>query len=265
MTFDQYKITKHTGFAHVEFNRPKVLNAFEHETWIQYRKLLLELDKDPEVKVIVISGAGDHLTAGLDLKDAIKGMGSFAGKTQEDLYDHIKDFQDAIGVSTRISTPTIILIHGVCYGLGVDILSTASIRVVSKNSKISIKEIQVGLPADMGSLQRFPRIVGNSSLANRLALTGEDFGWETALRLGLVDEADVVGTKADGLKRCFELASQIAKWEDWCIRGTKLCLSEVSESKTSVQGGLETIAGYNKVNLNPTAFSKSLLKRISKL
>lgn len=206
--------------------------------WLQYRDVFTSLDQDESVSVIIISGVGDHFCAGLDLKSAAKELHEVA------LYDHIREFQACISVTASISTPTVCLIHGLAYGLAVDILAATSIRVVCRNARLSIKEIQLGIVADMGSLQRLPRLVSNQSLLSKLALTGADFGYSTAIELGLVSSGDVADDKKSGLQICRELAEQIAANEHWCIKETKAALTFINEGG-SAKEGLERVAMAN--------------------
>ena len=114
--------------------------------------------------------------------------------------------------------PVIAAVHGACIGAGIDLLCAASIRICSADAYFSIKEVAVGLCADIGTLQRLPRIVGNHSLLNELALTARKFRAEEALRFGLV--SDVCADRAALGARAVSLAQEIVSMSPLAVTGT---------------------------------------------
>lgn len=238
------------GFINLQFNNPKTLNAFSESTWRGYQDLLEKIDKDADTKVILISSPLEKaFTSGLNLKDAAA-LTSLMDKTEQEkynfLYKHIIEFQHAISTPARIRTPTICLLNGVCYGLAIDIAATTSIRVVVKNARLSIREIKIGIVADMGSLQRLPFLVGNKSKLNQYALTGEVFSAEDALELGLVSK--VLPDYKSGLDYCIQLGKEINSSLQWTIKGTKDSLQYLSNGG-NVKQGLLNIADYNAIHI----------------
>ncbi|ANZ76289.1 BA75_04263T0 [Komagataella pastoris] len=267
MTWKNFEVKIEDFIAHVEINRPRVFNAFNKSTWREYREVLLHLDQSNDVKVIIVSGKGANFSSGLDLRDAFKefvDIGSHKnGQTQERLLlEHVHEFQKCIGTPAEINTPIICLIHGIAYGLAIDIVSAVAIRLVTKDAKLGIKEITVGITADIGTLQRLPHIAGNSSLVNQLALTGQDFDYKVAEKLGLVSE--VVDSKQDGLQACFKIAREIAQHQTWCISGTKQMVQQMLDGSDTVDEGLKNVAVYSSRNLKPEAFIKLLSNMFGK-
>ncbi|CAH6723943.1 putative enoyl-CoA isomerase/hydratase Fer4p [[Candida] jaroonii] len=233
------------GFINLQFNNPKTLNAFSERTWRAYQNILERLDADPETNIILISSSyAKSFSSGLNLKDAQVLMGGLKGDDQSKydfMYKHIIDFQTAISTPTRMTTPTICLLNGISLGLAIDIAATTSIRVAVKDAKLSIREIKIGLVADMGSLQRLPKIVGNKSRLFQYALTGEYFNGDDAYDIGLVSK--VVPDYESGMKYCIELGKDINSNADWVIRGTKDSLQYMVNGGT-VDQGLLNIAHY---------------------
>lgn len=241
-----------TGFAHVQLNNPKTLNAFDDQFWRDYAEILVKLDATPEINVILISSTVPKaFTSGLNLKAAIGTMAEAASlndvQRYKKLYDHIGEFQYCIGTPARIRTPTIGLLNGINFGLALDMAATYTIRVATANARFSIREIKIGIPADIGSLQRLPGVVNNISLLNQYALTGEDFSAEDAVKLGFVSR--VVPDFAAGVEYCLELGSSINENQQWAIKGTKDAIQRRVDGE-SVEKGLTHIREYNATNID---------------
>lgn len=235
------------GFYHVQYNNPKVLNAFAEEDWRQYHTILTTLDSEESTKIIFISSAFPKaFSSGLNLKAAtqiLNGKEEWSYATRRNfMYQHIREFQDAISTPARMRTPTIALLNGVCYGLALDIAAACSIRIATKDAKLSIREIQIGIVADMGSLQRMTSLVGNKSKMNQYALTGQVFGAEEALDIGFISE--IVPTFEEGIEVGRELGLNISQHPQWAIKGTKDSIQFIADGG-SVEQGLLNIANYN--------------------
>ncbi|ODQ78100.1 hypothetical protein BABINDRAFT_163122 [Babjeviella inositovora NRRL Y-12698] len=266
MTFNADNYNKYTHFhvsypvedvAHVEINLPKTGNSFVSETWHQYKDLMWELDADTHVKCIVLSGVGRNFSSGLNLKAAtIEMQKAISGETRskssqktanDNVYHFAKDFQECIAATAQIATPSIAVAHGVAYGLAVDLLSTTTIRLAVKNStRFSIKEIDIGIVADIGSLQRMPALVNNKSRLYELALTAREFKGEEALELGFVSQ--LLDTKEQALEKALEIAERIVSHKQWCIEGTKAEIQFMVDGGT-VNEGLERVAVFQADNL----------------
>lgn len=239
------------GFIHVQYNNPKTLNAFSEEDWRAYHHILEWLDSDPGTNIILISSKVEKaFSSGLNLKAAMTLMSgkddwSFENK-KKFMYKHIKDFQDAIAMPARMRTPTIALLNGISLGLALDIASACTIRVAVEGVKMSIREIKIGIVADMGSLQRMTNLVNNKSKINQLALTGDYFGAKEAFELGFVSE--VVPDLKTGVERCIELGLLINSNPQWAIKGTKESIQYMVNGGNHEQG-LAEIAEYNSIHL----------------
>ncbi|OBA22774.1 ClpP/crotonase [Metschnikowia bicuspidata var. bicuspidata NRRL YB-4993] len=239
------------GFVHVMYNNPKTLNAYAEEDWRAYHEILTQLDSDADTNVILISSSfSKAFSSGLNLKAAMLLVDTGESQTfalkKNKMYAHIREFQDAIATPARMRTPTIALLNGVCYGLAIDIASACSIRIATQDVRFSIREIKIGIVADMGSLQRITNLVGNKSLVHQYALTGEVFGAEQALGLGFVSE--VVPDFDAGIARGLELGQDINSNPQWAIKGTKESIQFMVDGGGHEQG-LLNIAEYNAVHL----------------
>lgn len=250
------------GFIHVQFNNPKKLNAFNEKLWRAYGEILTRLDKDEDTNVILISSAvPKSFSSGLDLKEATSLMNADPSRTDQQKYDQlhrfITDFQDNIGVPARMSTPTIGLLNGINIGLALDLSAAYSIRIAVADAKFSIREIKIGLTADMGVLQRIPQLVNNKSRLFQHALTGDFWGAEEALNLGYVSE--VVPDLKTGLEVCTKLGLDINNNIQWAIKGTKDSIQTMVDNQP-VERGLKEVVLLNTVRLGDID-----LRNVSKL
>ena len=113
----------------------------------------------------------------------------------------------------------ICVLHGASVGIAIDISSACDIRLAAQDAKFSIKEVDIGLAADLGTLQRFPRIVGNDSWTRELAFTGRFFSADEALEKGFVSY--VVESKESGVSKALDIAKLIASKSPIAVQGTK--------------------------------------------
>lgn len=259
--YDEYIISEiEEGFYHVQFNNPKTLNAFKEKTWRDYNEILTRLDADESTNVILISSnVPKSFSSGLNLKDAMAIMSGDSDISEKEKYEHlhqhIVDFQYCIGAPARIRTPTIALLNGINLGLALDISACCSIRVATEDCKFSIREIKIGIVADIGSLQRLPAIINNKSLLYQHALTGDNFGAEEAVRLGFVSK--VVPDLKAGIEYCTALGSDINTNPQWAIKGTKSSIQYML-NEGNTEKGLESIAKYNAVYINGGKYLEGL-------
>lgn len=133
---------------------------------------------------------------------------------------HVHEFQRAIGAPARIPQPVIAAVHGLAFGLAVDALCATDVRWAAADAAFSIKEVDVGLAADIGTLARVPRLVGNASLLHELALSGRTFGADEARALGLVSRV-VRGSRAEVVRAALEFAAEVAGKSPVAVVGTK--------------------------------------------
>lgn len=239
------------GFIQVQYNNPKTLNAYAEKDWRDYLKILVALENDPDTNVILISSAvAKSFSSGLNLKESMELMADKEDwpleAKQKFLHKHVIEFQEAISYPVRMKTPTIVLLNGISYGLAVDIASACSIRVAVEGTKFSVKEIKIGLVADMGSLQRMTNLVANKSKMYQYALTGEVFSAQESLDIGFVSK--VVPDLKSGVEYCIELGLDINSNIQWAIKGTKAAIQQMVDGGTHEEG-LADVAVYNAINL----------------
>ncbi|CAI9730031.1 delta3,5-Delta2,4-dienoyl-CoA isomerase, mitochondrial [Octopus vulgaris] len=260
--YENLKVTKPSDWVfHVEFNRPDKRNAINRELSEDVISAFKKLSYDPDCRVVVLSGAGRVFTAGVDfasLAEVYQETGDMeVSRRAFALYKTIKDFQDTCSAFEKCPKPVISAVHGACIGFGVDLISACDMRYCTKDAWFQVKEVDFGLAADVGTLQRLPRIIGNQSLVRELAYTARAITSDEARDVGLVSR--VFDDKAQLIKAVLDIASVIAKKSPIAIQTTKKSL--LYSQDHSVQDGLDNIAALNQVMLQSEDLMKSIAEK----
>ncbi len=243
-------ITREGSVAHVLLDKPDKLNAFGRAFWSEAAPALEELGEDTSVRAIVVSGAGRAFTAGLDIPDVMQSLpidpagGPPDGSRQAKLHKTIRGMQTAITAFERCPVPVIAAVHGYCLGAGVDLITACDIRLASADATFGVRETRLAMVADVGTLQRLPRIVG-PGIARELVYTGRDFDAAYAERIGLVNR--VLPDPDAVLAAARELAQEIAANAPLAVRGSKHVLNEAQ--RHAIDRNLEYVATYNAAHL----------------
>jgi len=234
-------------------DRPDARNAMGSSFWRDLPLACNEVAANDELRVLVIAAKGPHFTVGLDLKelgvglasDAATSSGTSRAATNAATYHAIRTMQDSLNAVANLPIPTIAAVHGYCIGAGVDLICACDLRFASADAVFSVRETKVAIVADLGTLQRLPRIVGAGHVAE-LAFTGKDVDAARAAQIGLVN--DVHGLHAgDVLTSTYLVAGLIAANSPIAVRGTKAVLG-ANDGRT-VSEGLEFVAQWNTMYL----------------
>lgn len=249
--------------ALVTLNRPKSLNAMNLKMYDELLSTFTSLGESQEVRVIVITGSEKSFCAGMDLFDFAK-LGGYhsSDPARIALYflKNVKRLQATINSLEDCGKPVIAAVSGYCIGAGVDLLTACDIRYCTKNTVVSIREIQIGMAADIGSLQRLPKIIGNNSWVRELAFTGRNATSEEAVQNGLFSR--IFNTHSEVLASALELAKNIAEKSPLALIGTKKCLDYSRDH--SVQEGLNFIANWNSFATQSPDFANAIMGQIQK-
>ena len=217
------ELTVAEGVADVVLSRPDKSNAMNRAMWGDLRATFRYLDALPAARAIILSGAGRNFTGGIDL-DMLMGIGGMdssdacSGRVREALRRLVLDLQDVISSLDVCRKPVLAAIHGACVGGGVDLVTAADMRYCTQDATFVVKEIDLGLVADVGTLQRLPKVIGDG-MARELAYTGRPVGGAEAKQIGLVNCC--YATREEMLQGVRGLARQIASKSPLAIRGTK--------------------------------------------
>nr|XP_006130873.1 delta(3,5)-Delta(2,4)-dienoyl-CoA isomerase, mitochondrial [Pelodiscus sinensis] len=160
---------------HVELNRPDKRNAMNAAFWREMVECFSKIAQDPECHAVVVSGAGKLFTAGIDLMEMgsvfVMMEGDDTARKAWNIRRKIREYQETFSVLEKCPKPVIAAVHGACIGGGVDLISACDIRYCTQDAWFQVKVRGGGRAADVGPLQRLPRIIGNRSLVNELAFT----------------------------------------------------------------------------------------------
>ncbi|XP_046401296.1 delta(3,5)-Delta(2,4)-dienoyl-CoA isomerase, mitochondrial isoform X2 [Ischnura elegans] len=219
----------------------------------------------PECRAIVLSAAGKIFCAGIDLND-MSSMGAEIGE-QDDiarrckvLDNKIRTYQESISSLEKCHKPVIGAIHSACVGGAVDLITAADIRYCSKDAWFQVKEVDIGMAADVGTLQRLPRVVGSASLARELAFTARKMQAAEAVQCGFVTR--VFDDKESLLSGAIEVAADIASKSPVAVQGTKLNM--VYSADRTIQEGLDHIRFRNMAMLQSEDFMEAVMAQATK-
>ncbi|HET6789589.1 MAG TPA: crotonase/enoyl-CoA hydratase family protein, partial [Aquabacterium sp.] len=243
------QITLADHIATVRLNRPDKANAMNWAMWQEIRTAMQWVDRTPEARVVIIEGEGKHFTSGIDLSMMMGLQAQIKddcdGRSREKLRQLVLELQDTLSSIERCRKPVLAAIHGGCVGGGVDLISCTDMRYCSLDAYFTIKEIDIGMVADVGTLQRLPKILGHQGIVREMAFTGRKVEAAEALRIGLVNQ---VFESREALQAGVrEMAALIAAKSPLSIRGTKEMLNYSRDH--SVADGLNYIATWNSAML----------------
>lgn len=250
-TYSFYRVEKKEHIAFVYLNRPEKKNAMGPAAWTEPVELFADLDADPDVRVVVLSGDGPCFSAGIDLVGMIPQLPELmernqSGGTKWKLLPKIELLQKGISAIENCRKPVIAAIHGHCLGAGLDMVAACDIRLCAEDALFSIKEAAVGFVADVGVLQRIPRIIGEGN-ARELAFTAKTIGSERAKEIQLVSA--VYSDHEALMQEAKLLASEIAANSPLAVQATKDVLNFCASK--SVADGLKYVASVS-ANIIPS-------------
>ncbi|XP_061538685.1 delta(3,5)-Delta(2,4)-dienoyl-CoA isomerase, mitochondrial isoform X2 [Phycodurus eques] len=243
--------------THVELHRPNKRNAMNKAFWSEMVDCFNEISGDPDCRVVVVSAAGKVFTAGIDLvdmaADVLQPDGDDTARISWNLRKTISKYQDTFSVIETCPKPVVVAVHGACVGGGVDLITACDIRLCTQDAWFQVKEVDIGLAADVGTLQRLPKVIGSRSLVNELALTARKMYADEALNSGLVSR--VFADKEAMMAGALEMAGEVAARSPVAVQGTKVNL--IYSRDHSVAEGLNYMATWNMSMLQTQDVMKS--------
>jgi len=210
--------------AHVKMCRPDELNTMVREFWNELPALVRELDAGGDVRAMVLSSTGRHFCAGMDLGvfgSGDSGLGGGAGetgRTRAQLRQTALMLQDSFTSLEKARFPVLAAIQGGCVGGAVDMVCAADMRYASADAFFVIQETNIGMTADVGTLQRLPKLIPDG-VARELAYTGRRMSATRAVEVGLVNE--VFATHEEMVEEVLAIAREIASKSPLAVWGAK--------------------------------------------
>ena len=247
--YESLSIEVKDNVAQVTLLGPGKGNAMGPAFWEEMPVVFADLDADPEVRAIVLTGSGKNFSYGLDLMamgDTLSSTmsGGPPARPRADFHKKLKRMQQSITAVADCPTPTIASVHGWCIGGGVDLISAVDIRYASADAKFSVREVKLSIVADVGSLARLPYILSDGHL-RELALTGKDIDAARAEKIGLVN--DVFADADAALAAAHATAAEIAANSPLVVHGIKDVLDE--QRTADVAASLRYVAAWNSAFL----------------
>lgn len=245
------------GVAEVRLNRPERSNAMNEAMWQELRSAFFWVDAAPAVRVAVLSGVGRNFCAGIDLA-LLASVGEVvahedAARGREALRRLILDLQDCLTTIERCRKPVLAAIQGACVGGAIDLVTCCDMRYGSAEANFSVREIDIGMTADVGTLQRLPKLIPDG-VARELAYTGRTVKAEEAERIGLLNR---VFPEPDALLAGVrKIALTIAGKSPLAIRGSKEMLNYGRDH--SIADGLNYVATWNAAMLQSADLEEAM-------
>jgi len=243
MSDSMFKIEIKDYVAHLVFDNAAKANSLNEAAWEKMHEIFDELKEDPKVRVIVLSGEGKHFCAGIDLETLMNqqmSTESCEARKREKLRKFIEKLQSSITSIEDCGKPVIAAIHGGCIGGAVDIVSACDMRYCTEDAYFTIKETDLGLVADIGTMQRLPNIVQPGFMAE-MAYTGRKVFGSEAKEESLVSRC--YSNKQEMMEEVVKLAIMIASKSPLVTRGIKRTLLYQRDHTTA--DSLRQIADYN--------------------
>ena len=215
-----FSLTVTDHIAHLVLNKPEALNTMHRIFWRELDEVLTQLHKGTDARVLLLSSTGKHFSAGMAL-ETFSGDGMMDDQTPEGraaVFDSLQDIQSTFTKLETLRIPVIAAIQGGCIGGAVDLVTACCIRYATAEAFFCIQEINIGLVADVGTLQRLPKLIP-LGVVKELAYTGRRLTAYKALGYGLVNE--VFESHDAMLIAALQCAKEIASKPPVAIWGTK--------------------------------------------
>jgi enoyl-CoA hydratase len=249
--FETLALKVEESVATVSLNRPDKANSMNAPMWAELQTCFEWIDRESSVRVAILAGNGKHFCAGIDLGlfgDSLGGSEQTTtepGRMAEATRRTILRLQDNLTAIEQCSKPVLAAIHYTCIGGGIDMTSCCDMRYCTADAYFSVKEIDLGMVADVGTLQRLPRLIGDG-MVRELAYTGRNMDAQEAQALGFVNR--VYDDRESMMSEVHAIARQIATKSPLAIRGTKEMLLYGRDH--TVADGLNYIATWNAAMLS---------------
>lgn len=232
MTYQCFDFSIDQKIAHLRFNRPDSLNTMQPVFFRELVEILQKLQREASARVLIISSTGKHFTAGMAL-DVFSGNGitlddnNAIGRANIALV--LQDMHQSFNLIEQLRMPVITAIQGGCIGGGVDLICASDIRIASKEAFFCIQEINIGMTADLGTLQRLPKLIPEG-IVHEMAYTGRRLPAQRAQAVGLVNE--VFENQEAMLEAALQMAKEIAEKPPVAIWGSKQAIHYARDHST---------------------------------
>ena len=226
-----FTLTQDQHIAHLVLSRPEALNTMGPVFWRELDEVLTHIHKAGTARALVISSTGKHFSAGMSL-DTFGGaitMDDHSPEGRAAIFDSLSELQATFTKLETLRIPVIVALHGGCIGGAVDMVTACCIRYATADTFFCIQEINIGMVADVGTLQRLPKLIP-LAVVKELAYTGRRLSAQKALGYGLVNE--VFDTAEACLAAAMQCAKEIAAKPPVAMWGTKQVIHYTRDHST---------------------------------
>lgn len=263
MQFKSFSVEVSNHIAHVVMNRPESLNSMNVDFWLELPQCVKALDAQGEARVIVISSTGKHFSAGMDLSvfsdpKASPSKGD-PGRMAENLRRVVMQLQASLSALEEVRIPVLTAIQGGCIGGALDMVCASDSRYCSQDAYFTIKETELGMTADVGTLQRLPKLLPQG-VVRELAYTGRNFSAQEAKDLGFVNQ--VFESHEALLEGVMAIAKSIAQNSPLAVVGCKEMLNYARDH--SVEDSLKYMATWQAGMFRPNDMMKTFAAKAQK-
>jgi enoyl-CoA hydratase len=268
MGYECFNLEVSDKVAHLVMNRPGKANSMIAPFWRELPEIVDELSDSGSVRAIVLSAEGKHFCSGMDLEvfsanETVgpgQGNKGFRSRRGERFRTTALKLQDSFTSLERARVPVLAAIQGACVGGGIDMVSACDMRYVTKDAFFSIAEVNIGMTADVGTLQRMPKLVAEG-IVRELAYTGRRWSAAEAHAAGYANA--IYEDHGSLLEGVLDVAGEIASKSPMAVWGTKQTMHYTRDH--SVADSLEYIATWNAAMFDTDdmaeAFSSQMEKR----
>ena len=259
-----FDVEINNSIAHIRFNRPEKRNSMNEDFWRLFPKEVEELDDSGEIRALIVSSTGPHFSAGIDLsmfKDDVveHETNQELGRSRGYFIQQLKFLQRAASCLEDARFPVVAAVQGGCIGGGIDLITAADIRLCTKDAFFLIEEINVGLAADIGTIQRLPKIIP-AGIAREWTMMGEKISAERAKEVGLV--SSLHESHEEMIDSAFEMAEKLASKTPLAMWVTKEVLNYSRDH--SVKEGLDNVALWNAATLHKEDVMTTMMSKMQK-
>ena len=263
MTYRCFDVEIADQVAHVRLSRPDELNTMTADFWRELPEIVTGISDAASARAVVISSTGKHFSAGMDLSvflgGELGGESAEAGRTHARMRSNAKVLQWSFTALEKARVPVIAAVQGGVIGGAVDLVTACDVRYASADAFFCVQEINIGMTADVGTLQRLGTVVPEG-FAREMAFTGRRYPAQRAYEVGLVQEvfADHESLVAGALETAREIAgkSPLAVW------GTKVAMNYARDH--SVDDSLEQIATWQSGMFQPDDMKEAFTAKAEK-
>jgi len=262
MAYETLSLSVENGIAHVQLTRGAKFNTMNKAFWPEMVAVFNEIEEDPTARVVVFSAQGKHFTSGLDLNDfgpGLMGTDSEPARKAEAVRRSVLRMQETMSVVDRSRLPVLMAVQGACIGGGIDLISSADMRYCTEDAFFCIQETNIGMTADVGTLQRLPHIIPHG-IVRELTYTGRRMMAAEARECGMVNQ--VFADQEALLAGVMAIAAEIAAKSPIATVGNKEMLNYARDH--SIQDGLNYIATWNAAMLSRADLGEAFMAKTEK-